>query len=358
MTANFNIADGDPHFWLSPGIWCKNSAGTPVGWTATDAAPPGAFENPRYQLATNYVWVNVAQFGNVDGDQDAYLHLFAGKSGSHYLADQITQPTNQFTPAAGWTLAQWEAEMDLGKVVRVRWFDGLSSHDTCHISDVVQRPGPGNSKWYQFKWDTDCVPPDSDTALWHVCLFAYVDDNKSSGTDYSVSGNASFGQMNCIVDPVSKRAGIRRRVVLGNRGSGNRQMGVHLATEGEAAQGAEITLRFLEPSQAHRRVCLPDSAVPTPEIPLAVTRVRPMEGQGHAVLRDAPLAWGLQGDGSKLRVIAQNAGFRLPVDAGEMIQMEVFVKPGPRGKALKVHLLEFTAEGMVPGGVTLDLKVG
>lgn len=358
MAASFTIADGNPQFWLSPGIWSKNSAGTPVGWVDTDLVAPGVFENPRYQLGTNYIWVQVAQGDTVDGDQDAYLHLFAGKSGPHYLADQLVQPANQFTPGAGWTVAQWEAEMDAGKVVRIPWFDGLSTHDTCHISDAANRPGQGNSKWYLFKWDTDLVPPDSDTSRWHVCLLAYVDDNKDVGTDFSVSGDAGFGQMNCIVDPVSKRVGIRRRVVLGNRGSTNRQMGVHLATEGEAAEGAEITLRFIEPNSALRRISIPGTAATAPVIPAEVTQARVPAGSGHAVLRDAPSAWGVEPAGSKLRLVAANAGFRLPVESGELVQMELFVKPGPRGTSMKVHLLEFTSDGLVPGGVTLDLQVG
>ncbi len=357
MAVNFTIADGDPHFWLSESIWCKNQSAKPSGWAVTDATPPGAFENPRYEFDDNYVWVKVLQSVAVAGNT-AQLSLVAGRAGAHYLSSEIILPANQFTPTAGWTLAQWEAEFALGKVVRIPWFNGITTEDFCPISNVAQQPGELSTKWFQFKWDRALVPPSSSASLWHVCLFAQVSDTAVSGqTDFSVQGDASFSQMNCLVDPVSKRSGVRRKVVLGNKASRSETLGLYVTTEGTAAAGSSVTLRILGSSAIMDRIELPDPLPEAPELPPEVTRRRATVDEGHAVLRQAPPAWGVQRDGRMLRLVHDQAGFRLPVSPGETMQLEVHVKPGPRGDRMKVHLMEFDDRGLVPGGVSLDLDV-
>lgn len=198
-TATFVIADGNPDVAMSESIWSKNSAATPVGWDNTSESPPGDFENPIYLYESNYVWVQVLQLGTVDGDQDAYLHLFVGRAESDILSSEINQPSNQFIPTTRWTPAQWEAEFDQGNVARIPWFDGLAAHPTLHLSDVANQPGAGNTKWYLFKWKLPLVPPDSDTSNWTYSLFAYVDDNKDTGADFRVSGDDSFAELQLVV---------------------------------------------------------------------------------------------------------------------------------------------------------------
>lgn len=358
MAASFTIADGNPHFWLSESVWCKNTMSKPGGWLVTDATAPGAFENPRYQLATNSVWVKVHQSENLGVGQVAGLYLYAGRAGAHYLSNEIRQPANQFSPAAGWTLAQWEAEMDQGKVVRIPWFNGIGTEPFCPISDPAQQPGDMASKWFQFKWEQDLIPPDSETSHWHVCLFAHIVDSEISGqTDFSVRGDAGFSQMNCLVDPVSKRSGVRRKVVLGNRTSESKTLGLHITTEGPAAAGSSVTLRFLGSSSTVNRLEFPDVLPAAPELPPDIAHHRATAENGHTSLRDVPPVWGLRRTGRLLELVRPRAGFQLPISSGETVQLEVHVKPGPRGDRMKVHLFEFDDRGLIPGGVSLDLDV-
>lgn len=198
MAATFTIADGNPDIYISNSIWCKRTASTPVGWSNTDAAPPGAFEAPFFR-GDNWAWIQVTQLGTVDGDQDAYLHLFAGIEGENYSADEILLPANQFTPADLWPTTSWDEQFLAGKVCRIPWFDGLGTHLTCHVSNVAMRPGPGNSRWYMFKWERHLVPPTTSCTSMRIALLAFVDDNKSVAADFTVSGNAGFSQRNCLI---------------------------------------------------------------------------------------------------------------------------------------------------------------
>ncbi len=198
MTASFTIADGNSDIYISDWIWCKRTAGTPVGWNDTDDAPPGNFEDTFFR-DDNSIWVKVFQGGTVDGDQDAFLHLFAGIENQSYSANEIMLPVNQFIPEDLWSASQWSDQFLAGKVCRIPWFDGLVTHPTCYISKVGNRPGAGNSKWYPFRWERPLVPPTTDCTTKRVALLAFVDDNKSTAVDLTVLGNASFAQRNCLI---------------------------------------------------------------------------------------------------------------------------------------------------------------
>jgi len=196
--AIFRIADGVSDVLMSDAIWCKRTAGAPIGWSDTGAIPPGEFENTFFR-EDNWVWVQVHQGDTVDGDQDAFLHLFAGIEEQDYSADEIIQSANQFTPVDLWSNSSWDDQLLPGKVCRIPWFDGLNTHPTCHVSAAAWRPGQGNSKWYLFKWERHLIPPTTECTSSNIVLLAYVDDNKSTAVDFTVAGNDSFAQRNCLV---------------------------------------------------------------------------------------------------------------------------------------------------------------
>ncbi len=196
--AVFRIADGVSDVLMSDAIWCKRSLTVPMGWTETSVATPGEFEDPFFR-DDGWVWVQVSQESAVLGDQDTFLHLFAGIEGQDYLVDQIQNPANQFTPADLWPTSNWDEQFALGKVCRIPWFDGADLQLACQISHIDQKPGPGSSKWYLFRWERHLVPPTTECTSSNIALLAYVDDNKDTAVDFTVAGNERFAQRNCPV---------------------------------------------------------------------------------------------------------------------------------------------------------------
>ncbi len=196
--AVFTIADGNPDIYMSDSIWCKRALVVPIGWTETSEVPPGEFEDTFFR-ENNWVWVQVSQENAVLSDQDAFLHLFAGIEGQDYSANEIMLLANQFTPEDLWSALQWDDHFLAGKVCRIPWFDGADIHPACQISHIDHKPGPGNSKWYLFRWERPFVPPTTDCTTRHVALLAFVDDSKSTAVDFTVSGNAGFAQRNCPI---------------------------------------------------------------------------------------------------------------------------------------------------------------
>ncbi len=196
--AIFRIDDGNPDLSMSDAIWCKRSLAVPMGWTETAGTPPVEFENPFFR-DDNWVWVQASQESAVLGDQDAFLHLFAGIEGRTYLADEIMLSANQFTPVDLWSTSDWDDQFQAGKVCRIPWFDGATTQLACQISHIDQKPGPGSSKWYLFKWERHLVPPTTACTTDRITLLSFVDDNKSAAVDFTVAGNDSFAQRNCQV---------------------------------------------------------------------------------------------------------------------------------------------------------------
>ena len=196
--AVFRITDGDPDITMSNSIWCKRTLSVPVGWTETVVAPPGEFEDAFFR-DYSWVWVKVDQESAVLGDQDAFLHLFAGIEGQDYSADEIMLSANQFTPVDLWSTTNWDDEFVAGKVCRIPWFDGATTQLACQISHIDQKPGPGSSRWYLFRWERHLVPPTTACTTDRLAMLAFVDDNKSTAVDFSVGGNDAFAQRNCQV---------------------------------------------------------------------------------------------------------------------------------------------------------------
>ena len=198
MAAVFTIADGNPDVFMSDGIWCRRSSALPPGWTRDDVTPPGAFEDPFFR-DDNWVWVQMAQAGTVDGGQTAGLYLYAGIESEVYTSDQVRQLLNQFTPEDLWSTSQWEDQFLAGKVCLIPWFNGISTENFCPISDPAQQPGDLNSKWYSFKWERHLVPPTTSCTSRRIALLAHIDDSESSPADFTVGGDAGFSQRNCSI---------------------------------------------------------------------------------------------------------------------------------------------------------------
>jgi len=198
ILSSFQIDDGDPDPLVSDSIWCKKLVDTPPGWQATDALPPGVYEDPVYRDG-HWVWLKVRQIEALDVAQVAHLRLFAGIEGRTYSIGEILDPSNHFAPDVTWQVSDWEAQLALGKVVPIPWFDGVSSQPTCEISLPANQPGLGAERWYQFKWERNLIQPPYFCTSSNVALIAVVDDSKATSSNVSVVESAAAARRNAVI---------------------------------------------------------------------------------------------------------------------------------------------------------------
>lgn len=358
--ADFQISDGSP-WWMSPDIIVRNDPSEDYN-LFTDVPVTGGHQDP-VEGQDNVIYVRVYQVGALGTNQPGKLNVYVARGGPEFHPDTL----ECVAPGTNWST------VSDNHVVRVPFTVNEMGSD--HEYDVLDMsvhegfPGTGTSgtgwRWYRFLWKAALVPPDGETLGWHPCLLAWMqtdaqdphyDPTAAVSADPDTDNN--FAQRNLTVIHATKTKAITRSVVLGNRKSLERRIGLVVRISGTAAPGASVTLRFRTKQKVKvvDRIAIP-ARLPEPvKAPTSTWYRRLRRGSASLELRDAPVAWNVTFERPGFVFTAPEGGLTIPVIAGEVIEAEVEMKPGKKGNQLVVDLAQNDGTGRVLGGVSFDLQ--
>jgi hypothetical protein len=312
-------------WWISPSIVVRKAQ------VANLAAGPGASENPTAG-ATNYVYVCVGRNGT-EVPATATLKVCCARGGPQFVWDQLSE------------------------VVPDQTCSNLTGNAVQHIADTnikMALPGSGAQKWFECSWS---VPAGLGNI--HPCILAFIDDGTGGPGD--VPNDNRFAQRNLAgVDQAKTNQRYTFNVMMGNQKSLDLRIGLLVALEGAAAEGAKVEVHFPDPAVLDRIAAplrpLPEVLLP-PKALFAPIKRRPLPvNVGFVQLRDAASMWGMKKLDGHLELTRTLGGCSWPTTAGELHEVTLAITPTKPGH-LTAHVVQYRGNGHIPGGFTFDLEV-